>query len=54
MKTFSKISMALVLLAGISFTACNKDEEEIVMEEPIQPLPPTAEQPLPPMVTPHQ
>lgn len=55
MKTLSKITMAIVLFAGISFTSCSKDDDEIMMEEPVQPLPPTAEQPLPeaPVVAPY-
>ena len=53
MKTFKKLAVAFVVVAGLglTFASC---AEDAYYEEPVQPLPPEIiEQPLPPVIEPH-
>ncbi|MBI9064369.1 MAG: hypothetical protein JEZ14_20455 [Marinilabiliaceae bacterium] len=56
MKKFRFLFSALALVATLGFVSCsNDDDPQPKRPEVIQPLPPTAEQPLPenPEITPH-
>ncbi len=56
MKKLSFLFAAMALVATFSFTACsNDDDPQPEIPEKIQPIPPTAEQPLPdnPDITPY-
>ncbi|WP_171973178.1 hypothetical protein [Saccharicrinis aurantiacus] len=49
MKNLKFLFAVVAMIGAMSLASCNKDEEEVTPEVPekIQPLPPTAEQPLP-------
>ena len=56
MKKLKYVLSALALVATMSLVSCsNDDDPQPEVPEKIQPLPPTAEQPLPenPEITPH-
>ncbi len=52
MKTLKKLAVAFVVVVGlgITFASCSED---VYYEEPVQPLPPTVENPIAVVPTPH-